>query len=77
MIQCLAVRPETRAGEYTVVARLIPYGKEPQRKRVPAIHMRGWVCIVPKSHTYDLKPDDLFLCRLKSSFRGMEDRIQC
>ena len=32
---------------------------------------------VLKSQTSDLKPGDLFLCRLKSPFRGMEDRNRC
>ena len=79
MIQCLAVRPETRAREFAVVARLTAYGRKPKRKRVPAVPqgIRGRVLIVPKSQTPDLKPDDLSLCRLKPSFRGVEDRNQC
>ena len=79
MIQCLAVRPETRAREFVAVARLTTYGGKPKRKQVPAVPqgMRGRVSIVPKSQLPDLKPDDLFLCRLKSPFRGMEDRNQC
>lgn len=32
---------------------------------------------MPKSLLEDLKPYDLFLSRLKSAFKRMEDRLRC
>jgi hypothetical protein len=32
---------------------------------------------MPKSLLEDLKPCDLFLSRLKSAFKRMEDRLRC
>lgn len=77
--RCCIVRPEARAREFVVVARLILLREQSKRKRrhaaalcsqVPRMKMR-------KSQTQDLKRCDLRLDKMKSLFREMEVFNRC
>jgi hypothetical protein len=79
-IRVSTVRPEARAGEFLVVARLILLKEQPNGNRIAATGLtasKGEGMKMPESLLEDLKPCDLFLSRLKSAFKRMEDRLRC
>ena len=71
MFQCLVVRPEARAREFIVVARLRVLSSEPKRKRFRAGNEAESFKQL-ESLRYDLKPDDLFLGKAKPSSKRVE-----
>ena len=73
MDQGCVVRLESRAREFTVVARLTALRREPQGNQVSAVRKDQGECVKAlKSLTSDPNPGDLLLSKVKSPFRGME-----
>lgn len=72
--QSCVVRPEARAREFVVVARLILSRKKPQRKQVSAFPLRieGEHVIVLVTDTRPESGCDLGPSKAKPSFRGVE-----
>ena len=57
VIQCPVIRPETRARELMVVARLISYGEEPQRKQMLTVPQWGEEQGVNSAQVTNVRPE--------------------
>lgn len=74
--RCCVVRHEARARELFSVASLRGSTSKAKGNQISACK-EGDGPNRPKSQGLDLKPDDLLVGRMKSSFKGMEVRIRC
>jgi hypothetical protein len=75
--QCCLVRPEARAREFMLVARLRFYDRSRRETDFAQLaRVRRYMLTRVESLASDPKPCDLSLGRLKPDFRRVEDRNQ-